>query len=827
MTITKLKKERDNTIYIFSFIIPIAVMILIFIVNKIFPFGNRSFLNIDMYHQYFPFLTEYYHMIKDFEPLSYSFTAGLGTNFVFLIAYYLATPTNLLALLVPEAYLMEFLTYMMVVKIGLCGFTFSYYLSKHFKTKNKGIILFACFYALSGYIAAYNWNVMWLDCIILAPIIILGLEYLNEEKNYTLYCLSLAYCIFSNYYLSIMICIYLCLYFFITLLPFAKNKIKAIYHFILYSLLSGGMAGVLFIPSLYALRASEYSESTFPSTTKLYFSFFDAIARHCVNVGIETGLDKWPNIYCGVAILFLFPIYIICKKIDSKKKILHIFLLIFLFVSFSSNVLTFIWHGFNYPNSLPSRQSFLYILLLLTLCFEAFQHIKEISDKTLCTIFAFITFLLILFQKLITDDAFNDSSFFYTFLFLALYALVLYLYRTTKKYLNILPYALLFFIILEAGMNMYLTSCSTVSRTNYLENYGSYATLKERNTNDLSFVRFERDKRVTQNDGMLFDYPSSSLFSSTGNSLVNKFYEKYGLRSSKVFYSFDGATPLISALLSTKYLFTTKEVENDIYDTLVDEENGLYLYETNYVFPFGFAVTDSDSSNLKVDDDEIDTFTPIDLQNVLGKKLGATTNLFDEVPTRNDFNYAAVEITETGYYYGFSSNSKITKIQADCNGESMEFKNLKNSYILNFGYLEKGSVLTISNEENLALSFQTYRLNDSELANLTTTLNNQALSMTKFTSTSLEGEITLTKQGTFILSLPYEAGWTLYVDGVKTEIALFEDMMISTPLSQGTHTISLSYYPKGLTLGICLSLSSIVIFLFLTIYASKKKWISQ
>lgn len=74
--------------------------------------------------------------------------------------------------------------------------------------------MFACAYAFSGYVAAYAWNIMWMDCILLAPLILLGLERLVKENRPTLYYVTLAVSVLSNYYISIMICIFLVLWFF-------------------------------------------------------------------------------------------------------------------------------------------------------------------------------------------------------------------------------------------------------------------------------------------------------------------------------------------------------------------------------------------------------------------------------------------------------------------------------------------------------------------------------------------------------------------------------------------------------------------------------------
>ncbi|MBR5359835.1 MAG: YfhO family protein, partial [Lachnospiraceae bacterium] len=147
------KKARtwmhNNRIYVLAFAVPAFLMLVVFVMAKIYPFGSRSFLHIDMYHQYFPFLTDLYHAVRgkgagsEGTGLMYSFNAGLGTNIPALYDYYLSSPFNLLAFLVPERYLMEFFSYLAIIKIGLSGSSFCYYLAKHFdidvvsKTKAK------------------------------------------------------------------------------------------------------------------------------------------------------------------------------------------------------------------------------------------------------------------------------------------------------------------------------------------------------------------------------------------------------------------------------------------------------------------------------------------------------------------------------------------------------------------------------------------------------------------------------------------------------------------------------------------------------------------
>lgn len=216
---------------------------------------------------------------------------GIGSNFLALYVYYLACPLHFLGALVPKAHIMEFLSYLVVCKVGLCGLTACLYLQRHFHTRSFSCVLFSCFYALSGFMAAYNWNIMWLDPVILLPLVLLGLERLVKEGRCGLYCVALALSIYTNFYLSIMVCIFLVLYFLVLLFT-EKRSVKILGNFALFSLLAGGMAAMLLVPEICALLATDFGHSSFPAEVKTYFSVLAELARHCMCVSAERG---WPT----------------------------------------------------------------------------------------------------------------------------------------------------------------------------------------------------------------------------------------------------------------------------------------------------------------------------------------------------------------------------------------------------------------------------------------------------------------------------------------------------------------------------------------------------
>ena len=90
-------------------------------------------------------------------------------------------------------------------------------------------LVFSTAYALSGFVAAYSWDIMWMDCILLFPLIMVGLEKLVREQKPGLYFVTLALSVFANYYISIMICIFLVFYFILLFFTQKGGKLKAFF----------------------------------------------------------------------------------------------------------------------------------------------------------------------------------------------------------------------------------------------------------------------------------------------------------------------------------------------------------------------------------------------------------------------------------------------------------------------------------------------------------------------------------------------------------------------------------------------------------------------
>ena len=811
---------KDSDGLIAAFFVPVIIMIIIFAQRGIFPFGEESFLRTDMYHQYAPFFSEFQYKLTHGGSLLYSWDIGMGVNFAALYSYYLASPLNWLIVLCPKKFIIEFMTYMIVVKIGLSGLAFSWYLRRHFKTVDFGIAFFGIFYALSGYMAAYSWNIMWLDCILLFPLIMLGLEKLVQEKKCILYCITLGLSILSNYYISIMICIFMVFYFLALLIlegrkPWKEVLINGV-HFAVYSLLAGGLAAVVLLPEIYAMKMTASGDINFPQTFSSYFSIFDMIARHLPAVETEIGLDHWPNIYCGVAILIFFLLYLGCRKIRQKDKIVMCSLLLFFYASFSINVFNFIWHGFHYPNSLPCRQSFIYIFLILTAGYHAYIYLHEIPWKHVVTAFFATVIFVIMAQKLITDDAFHFSIFYVAIIFLAVYTGLISLYQRGINR-NVLVLLALGVVALEAAVNTTVTSVTTTSRTSYVKDNKASIDLTEGLLPNPDFYRVEKVTRKTKNDGAWMNFPSVSLFSSTANADLSKFFKKLGCESSTNAYSITGSTPLVDALFAVKYALYSEEAGENQVSSLVSVQDDMQLWKNNYALSLGFMMPYDVENNW-----QLELTNPAEVQNDLSVVLGASPVL-SEVPSEVKGKSFTFTPDTDGDYYVFVSNKKVEKVAALLGEKTKNFDNVSRGYLLELGYLKSGEEVTLRNDDNdQDLIASAYRFVPEGLESVYQALNKNSLKLTKWTDTQIKGTVDAEKAGLLYLSIPFDKGWSVKIDGKEAEPYKIFDTFLSVHMTAGTHEVSLEYMPEGLKAGGMITGGSILILLVLTGLAAGK-----
>ncbi len=817
-----------NISVIIAFIIPIAALICIYAFKGIYPFGEEMYLRSDMYHQYATFLKEFQRILKGDGSLIYTWNIGLGTDLPGTYAYYLATPLYWLVALIPTDHIPEFMSALIILKAGLMSAFFTYYLQERTRKKNLLSAGFGIFYAMSSYMAAYSWNLMWLDGLVLFPLVILGLERLVKKKRTILYTVTLAITILSNYYIAIMICIYLVIYFIYLILCEQRTEVKnnffrCLGRFSLYSVLAGLMASATIVPAFVNLSSTASGNISFPSTVKFYFNILEMISHSIMNVEPTVLKGYIPNIYCTVALFILVPLYMLSKKISLRVKTGKVALIIIFWFSFAMNILTYIWHGFHFPNSLSARQSFIYIFLVLSMGYEALLETERYTYREIAITSAVGIMSVYALQLLFDSEDYSIKLVTISAAFIALYFIWMMLKKAGRAPKALLVIALFVIIVGESVINTSVTGYSTTDRTAYMTDNYDYTCLLEE-INDDEFYRVEKVKRRTKNDGAWLGYRSASEFSSTTLEGISDFYDFFGMQSSTNSFSYYGHTPLTSALLSVKYELSNEEVDDRLM-SLIAQQNGYYLYENKYSLSLGFMV-DSSVSDIATTGDN-----PFSMQNRFVSSAVGIENLFKIYSEKSGiYTTYAVQDTGRGYIY-IKDKLDSAKVVISREGTVLSeetYSGLENQQIIYIGDVVTGDTVTVNSEDEEVESISLYPavMDYDVLDEVMNTLGSNMLDITIMEDTYISGTIDAGDGGLMYTSVPYYSGWELYVDGVRTEYTSFKGAFITVELDGGVHDITLKYHSPSFAAAIVISIISIIIFILICLikkYAGRQK----
>lgn len=323
--------------FLIGFAIPALIMLVGYVQIGVWPFGDGTVLIIDSLHQYLPFYTEFHEKLVHHSSLLYSFSAGLGYNFWATYAYYLASPLNFLIGLVPTANVCDFMDYLILLKVALCGGTMTWYL--HRRNPKSGLLApaFGTMYAVSFFMIGYYFNIMWLDSIAMLPLIMKGIEQIfgigdggrvSGRSDGRLYGAALFVALWCNYYIGFMLCLFSVLYVFVCLVYTGRMKpgllLRRFLRFFWYSILAGGMGSIVLLPAYRALKASESMQSnTFPKVIKFYTDFVNLCLAHFAGIkpvnisNSQVGL----NAYCGVSVMLLGILFLLDNRIALRRRI--------------------------------------------------------------------------------------------------------------------------------------------------------------------------------------------------------------------------------------------------------------------------------------------------------------------------------------------------------------------------------------------------------------------------------------------------------------------------------------------------------------------------
>lgn len=811
------KRRKRNTLL--GFLIPTAAMILAFAVNEVSPFGDRGILIIDSLHQYLPFFTEFHEKLVNSESLRYSFGGGLGMNFWATFAYYFASPLNFLIVLFPTSMMMEAMALLVVLKIGLSGGLFSYYLSRRNKDRNYTPILFGCMFALSNFMIGYYFNLMWLDSIAVLPLVMIGIEQITEGKSGKVFAASLSFALFSNYYIGFMMCVFSCLYFLMMWCIKKKGSIKKFFrscvNFGWYALLSGGIAAIVLVPAYMALGMTEStSGNTFPNPIKLYTGLFSQLTQHFAAVEPITIADTQVglNAYCGVLVMILVILYALDKQISLRKRIGYLAMTAFLYLSFDVNVLNYIWHGFHTQNGLPNRFAFLYITMLLVMACDVFQHIRILSVWRVA-LAALLPIIAVSVTTYLKTGEFAWYVYAITLALLGVYLIWLLLYRLGKKHVPVMRNIIIGIGVIEMTANaVYGVCCNgTVSKSSYVEEQTAYRKMIERREEEKLFYRTEMDSQRMRNANMFLGGNGMVLFSSTMPAATVDLCKALGIEARTNKNGYIGVTKLFNDVFGINYVVSKANTETLYQFERVDYEEPDGLFYNDDALSLGFMVND------KIKDWDIHSGTPMEVQNQF---INLTTGYepiikLDRTVDLVDGEACTLKLPAGSQVY-VQLMTSVAKLEVSTPEYQKTYNNYNNQ-MYNLGCMEEDQLANITatfkEGQTEPVQLKIYICHQDDYEKVYEALAKEQMEITSFKDDHIEGKITADQPRTLLFSIPYDEGWKITVDGQEKKQYPIGEALMGVDLEAGTHQITLAYTPPGLWIGSFLTIASMGLYL--------------
>ncbi len=862
------------------FLIPAVLLTLAYLARGVWPADEGSVLVLDLNGQYVYFFEALRDIITKGGSFVFSFRRALGGEFMGIFAYYLASPLSFLVALFPKEYMTEAIGFLLVLKCGLTGFTFGLFAHKTRPRHPVTTVTFSVMWALSAFAVVMQHNLMWTDCIILFPLVLLGIQKVIKERRLVLYVVTLALSIISNFYIGYMVCIFSGFYFFFAFASMRKEErnpdgvklhfTKSLVRFGAATLCAVCIGAVIILPTYYSLSLGKttFSNPSFvptskfdliDMTSKLYFGSYDTVRP-----------EGLPFLYTGMLTLLIGPLYFICRKIPLREKIVSASVVVFFVLSMNISTLDLLWHGMQKPNWLNYRYAFMLCFFLVYWAMKAFEHIREIDFRWVIGTYAASSVLLIVLQKLGIENIPDMRAVVPSLLIAFILLLIVRAVKAKEfRFEFAARIALAIFISVEMLASTLVNFNDLDDDVVFSRRTGYRAFLdrvsiaaEDIKKFDDSFYRTEKTFMRKTNDNMALGFYGLSGSTSTLNSETIKFLQRMGYASRSHWSKYLGENPVSDSLLNIKYIVAQRD--DDVY-----EANEIFDYPddnmTTYINPYALSIATAVSPKLTNAPFTNDGVTsPFERLNSLvsymsgepdaegifkaASKVEVSTEGTREKVVAGHIKYeklgdATAKVTYTVraessdplYCYFPSKYTRVVDLYL--NGISIGDYYDSDSYrIVCLGTFKPGETITVTMQlkkselyiENDADYF--YHLDTKRFEDVFGELGKYPMNVTYHTEDTIEGTITVPKDRTQIYtSIPYDAGWVVTCDGNEVETAKVLDGLLTFTLKPGDHTVRLEYKPDAVRQGNMVCVLGIAAFILIALSnkllsdAAKKK----
>ena len=736
--------------------------------------SSMDFLN---QHIVFPnYLRELFYSSGKIIP-SFMIHVGSGQN-IFNIAYYgLLSPIIMISYLFPFIRMLDYIIISNIILFILSNLLFY----KFIKDKFDNPLFLTLLFMLSGPILfQFHRHFMFVNYM---PFLILALINIDNKK-YSRLIIDIFLIIMTSFYYSVPSI--LCIIIYYIYVNFNEFSIKKFLRFICYIFISILMSSILLMPVIYSILSTRSGVNSFNISLLIPNIDLDNILYGGYSVGLTS-------------ICFISFIYLLFSK---NKKNIFLFIIMSLICFIPINL--YLLNGGLYVRGkalIPFLPLFVYIIGLFI------NDIDKIDFKK------FLIFML--FINLIVLIRYHVITYYIDLLFVGA---LLFLYnRFKKKYILYGPIVLMSFII-----------CIVY---NMGESYFSRDYYNLLNSDYNIDTNYRVSNLINSNDSVNIN--SGNMISSIYSSTINKYYSSLYHNVFKVNNSginnmslTSTSNPLFNRYMGNKYIYSNYDLGFP-YKRISDN---LYILDS---LPIGYV------NSRCVNKDYFDSLeypynVDILMNYVPGDCSDKPVSSISEVSLNYSYELGNNSYIEDGKLYVNSDDIISVYINDDMSGKLLfisvldQFEqeidiNMSINGQVNllthrgwlypnnnndFNYVVSGNELEIKvskgiyNISNIKTYIMDYKfIDDYDLFNIDV-INNEKIS----------GNISVRNSGYFILSIPYDKGFNIKVNGENISYNEI-DGLIGFYLDSGIYNIDIDYESPGLKIGEILSCVGLILFI--------------
>ncbi|MFR0606701.1 YfhO family protein [Limosilactobacillus mucosae] len=826
--------KRKYMVNFSSFLISFFLMLSILMLTKYAPFGNKSLAGMDANIQYLDFFAYYKDLLARKTGI-FSMSYLLGGDNTTTLAYYLASPLNLIILFFKKNQLNTFYSFLYIIKVSLASFTITFFLQQRFpKIKSFYVVILAISYAFIQYDLAQASNIIWLDGVYLLPILLLGIyKIIDDPKSLLgkfLIIGGVGCSLIFNWYTGIINCLFSVFYFLFELgLYYEREKgfvLKDISKRILvyaYSSVIGCMlSAFLFLPNVYMLiHGSRNSTDWSLFNTRFINNPLEFIGH--LSIGATSTINN-VSLYCGpLTIVGLFSYFFLRNRKKDQKFIIFLGI-IFIALLYYWQPLYFLFSMFKSVESYWSRYGYLgsFFIIFVTALFLNEYRESNSKDSIIYGTVLFSTVFLIFNWN-------NLSKIVILSLCLTIItAISVIAYEACHNKLSIILLTLC--VCLGLGLN----ASKLFAKYSVGTNVASFKKYESSQDKQINFIK-KKDKsnyRISQtstrnmlknnltanyNESLAFNYWSIASYTSNESvdqlDLLNNLGYRNELgRAVVVNTSILGS----DSLLGVKYLLSKYPISG--YKRMdVGKVNGKYIFINKYALPIAYI-----SKKRIIPKFNANTF---EYQNsiyseIYGKRIEIYKPVSYTVQRRGKYILDTHMIKDTNFpVYG-----NLIWNMSTPDGSLYINNKFKSGYatwlspsVFDIPVNKNTTDVSFKAKQIPNLQPQFYYLNTNMLEKVNNSVKKDSVKPL-FKGNRIFIHIGKTNKNSYLnITVPYSEGWSVYRNDKKIKVQKFMNCFMTIRLKPGVNNIEFKYNTPMKKEGIIISvlgilLSSMIIF---------------